>query len=361
MKRKIYLKLCLFIAGLCLLFEIFNFLYVEYDDWSRIVWHNYYKEDSNIDNLYLGSSLVFCSVDPFILDELNNKNNFTLATNSQPLNGSYYIIKEVSKRHDVQTVYIGLSHDMMTGDKANYKARNCLYMNWRSTDFMTLSPNKLAFSFSMSSSAHYVETFLPFTRYKDRLFDINYVRENVRKKMGDTYRNYQFYSENSNGEIIEYKDKGEIFSSVIISDEIKNQDLPIRDMNEYPITDIAEEYLRKIIEYCQSEDIEVVFFTVPMHENYLLSLKNYDTYIAQVNDILKDYNVPYYNFNLCKQTYLPIHGDSKYFEDLKHLNSNGSALFTSALDKAVNGTPETINKMFFTSCEEKINTEFLND
>ena len=361
MKRKILLKLCLFTVILCLLFELLNFIYVSHDDWSRIVWHHYYKEDTNIDNLYLGSSLVYCSIAPYLLDELNSKNNFTLATDSQPLNGSYYILKEVDKRHDLQTVYIGLSHDMMTGDKADYKSRNCVYMNWRITDFMPLSVNKLEFSLSMSSSAHYIETYLPFTRYKDRLFDINYVRENARKKLDNNYMNYQFRSENSKGEIIEYKDKGEIYSSVIISDEIMNQELPIRDLNEYPVTDIAEEYLRKIIEYCQSENIEIVFFTVPMHENYLLSLKNYDTYVTQVNEILDDYDVPYYNFNLCKETYLPIHGDSKYFKDLKHLNSNGSSLFTTALDKAVNGTSETLNEMFFSSCKEKIDTELLKD
>ena len=75
--------MCIFIA------KVLNYIYVNdhYNgsaSWERAVLHDFYTLDENIDCLYLGSSHVFRDIIPIQMDEINKRNNFNLATSSQP-------------------------------------------------------------------------------------------------------------------------------------------------------------------------------------------------------------------------------------------------------------------------------------
>lgn len=199
--------------------------------------------------MYLGSSLVFCAIYPYVLDEINGKNNFTRATNSQPLNGTYYILKEVNKKHDTKRVCIALSHDMMISGKGDYKEESSLYMNWRNTDFMEVSFNKLEYVFCMSVPANYAETLLPFTRYRDKLLNVGYIIGNIKRKSDENYKPYEYFSENKIGEIVKYGYKGEFYSTEVISDEELSQIVTDMDMKDFPITDISKKYLKKLLSF----------------------------------------------------------------------------------------------------------------
>lgn len=87
-------KILLFAAVIIAVTGVMNYLYVDDTDaFSRYVLHEFYEETENIDRLYLGSSHVFCDINPVILDGINGDNNFDLATSSQQLNTSYYLLR----------------------------------------------------------------------------------------------------------------------------------------------------------------------------------------------------------------------------------------------------------------------------
>lgn len=305
-----------------------NFVYNTYhdNDWGRILWHNYYLQEDNIDNLFLGSSHVFCDINPYMLDELNGENNFNLSSSGQNLLGSYYLLKEANASHDISKVYLELYFWASTGLDGDYESSNGLIPNWRNTDFMRFSLNKVNYMISMSKIENYPETFMPFLRFRDQLFDTDYIKKQIEYKSREEYKNYTYWEINDLGEITEYKDKGYYYTTTKLQQKDLLQIEHIIDKE--PLTEDAEKYLKKIIEYCKKEDIEITLFCSPIYDLQVIAAGNYDFYVEQIRQITEEYDIEYYDFNLCKEEYLSL-GDIKYFMDIHHLNNEGAEKFTS--------------------------------
>lgn len=82
--------------------DVLDRMFVNEDEWMRILWHHFYENIGKIDNIYIGSSHVFCDIDTTILDQLNGQYNFNLAAPSQVLIGSYYLLREQEEYKNYQ-------------------------------------------------------------------------------------------------------------------------------------------------------------------------------------------------------------------------------------------------------------------
>lgn len=89
--------------------------------------------------------------------------------------------------------------------------------------------------------------------------------------------------------------------------------------------------LRKIIEYCGKNDIELVCFSSPMPDFRTCGAGDYDSYIQYISGLLAQFNIPYYDFNLCKENYFSY--DSDLFMDDNHLNGVGAEKFSEIFSK----------------------------
>lgn len=339
--------------------SVLNYIYTDYSyyNWSRILWHNYYKEEENIDYLYLGSSHVYCDLNPFLLDELNGENNFNLSTDSQKLNGSYYLLREADKDHDLKHVYVELYYVQSIGKSGNFlTSEGGRVSNWRNTDFMKNSFNRLEYMWTMSSLEFYIDTLFPFVRYRDKCFDVDYIRSQVEYKQTEEYQNYRYYKcveETEEPYVVEYRDKGYNYTTKAMSEGSLKKEFTKQDcLIENPLADDAEEYLRKILSYCKKNDIEVTLFSSPMTEVHILASKgNYDNYVNQIRSIAEEYDVVYYDFNLCNEEYFALEMDS--FRDLHHMNGKGADLFTEFFWKVMEGNEEKNEIYFYDSWTEK--------
>ncbi len=322
-------KITACIILICGFIYYLDFLYCDFsvDRWGRILWHNYYAETDNIDNLFLGSSHVYHGINPFLSDELNGENNFNLATSSQRLNGTYYLLREADRDHHLSHVYLDLNYGVSTGLDGEFKQDDNLISGWRNTDFMKLSVNKLEYMLSMCGIDNYPETFMPFLRYRNQLFDTEYVRNQIEHKREEEYKQYKYSGRTDSNDIIEYRDKGFCY----VEEELQQKDLrwgTNEVLDDNPFTEDAEHYLRKVIEYCQKEDIELTLFSAPMYELQLISVENYDAYVKQIRQIVAEYDLDYYDFNLCREEYFPIQKTENFY-DAGHLNTQGAEAFTS--------------------------------
>ena len=327
-KRIAKLTVCIILIEGLIHWLNFSFCDLYVDRWGRILWHNYYAETDNIDNLFLGSSVVYHGINPFLLDELNGENNFNLASNSQRLNGTYYLLREANGDHHLSHVYLDLNYWVSTGLNADFKQRDNLAPNWKNTDFMKLSINKIEYMLTMCEIENYPETFLPFLRYRSKLFDTEYVKEQLDNKREEEYKQYKYSEMTDSNDAIEYRDKGFCY----VEEELEQKDLLIyredRILDENAFTKDAEHYLRKIIEYCQNENIELTLFSAPMYELQLISAGDYDIYVKQIRQIAAEYGLAYYDFNLCRKEYFPIQ-EIENFRDCVHLNGKGGEMFTN--------------------------------
>jgi len=330
-----------FLAGT----KILNYLYWQEEDWERILFHNFYEQTENIDNAYLGSSHVFCGFNPEILDERNGKNNFNMATSGQSLMGSYYLLKEINKHNKLENVYLELYYTCSTGGQGDYRSRESVQISWRTTDYMKMSLLRLDALLHMNPKEYYIDAAFPYVRYRSHLMEEEWVKDRSAYKRTGNYKKYIYVDGTT-----EYRDKGyyataEEFSNLLFMRE--------RDPEEMYLTEDAEKYLRKIIEYCQKKEISIILCSNPMYEIQPMSTENYDGYADRVKAIAAEYGVPYYDFNMVKEEYLPIQ-HPEYFMDAGHLNTKGAELYTDFFYRTVSAPPEENTEYFYRSYQEKL-------
>lgn len=342
--RAVFLMLMaalLFLGGT----KILNYLYWQEEDWERILFHNFYGQEENIDYIYLGSSHAFCGFDPEILDEKNGKNNFNMATSGQSLMGSYYLLKEADRYNEIEKVYLELYYTCSTGSQGNYREKESVQISWRITDYMRMSPLKLDAFFHMNPKEYYIDAAFPYVRYRAHLTEKGWIKDRVDYKRSANYKKY-IYVEG----LTEYRDKGYYATSGKLSNLLFARERNPEDMY---LTEDAEKYLRKIIEYCQEREIQIILCTNPMYEIQPASTENYDGYADGIRKTAAEYNVPYYDFNMAKEEYLPIQ-KPEYFMDAGHLNSKGAELYTNFFHQVVSVPVEENADCFYGSYQEKM-------
>lgn len=331
-----------------------NYMYVSDANLERVIFHQFYEELGQIDNLYLGSSHVYHGINAVWLSEISDECHFNLATSLQPLNGTFYLLKEADQYNDLSHVYVELYYDLCANRAATPdidRIESLNYRNWQNTDYMRLSINKLTYMMSIGSIGGpetYVDICFPFSRYRTKLNDGEYVKQTVEGKRKDAYLNYDYSNETE-----EYLGNGYLTSSRMLLDSEKMQ-WQSHVFDETPMGETSEEYLRKTINYCQDKDIPITLFILPIYEVALISTENYDNYIKQVKEITEEYNVPFYDFNLAKEEYLPIQ-DNQYFQDVGHLNSAGADMFTRFFYEIVSRNEVENKEYFYDSYNEKLN------
>lgn len=325
--------------------KILNYLYWQEEDWERILFHNFYAQEENIDYVYLGSSHVFCALNPEILDEKSGKNNFNMATSGQSLMGSYYLLQEMEKHHKIEKVYLELYYVCSTGAQGHYRDKDFLQIGWRITDYMRMSPLKLTALFCMNPKEYYLDAAFPYIRYRAHLTDDEWIKDRADYKRSGNYKNYKYVDG-----LIEYRDKGYYATAKELANLLFLRE---RNPEEMDLTEDAEKYLRKIIEYCQKRGIQIVLYSAPMYEIQPVSTENYDRYIEDIRKIGAEYDVPYYDFNIVKEEYLPIRQPA-FFMDAGHLNTKGADCFSNFFWQTVSAQPEDNAAYFYNSYREKL-------
>ncbi len=347
-----FLFLCLFFGiEKCMEFALIN----DTNEWSRAMFHDFYTRQENIDLLFLGSSHVYCGMDPAVLKEKTGKSCFNMATPAQPLNGSYYLLKEAVTYHDVSHVYLELYFGQSTGEEGRFKEAGQLPRNWRNTNYMKPSFRKLSYMLTMSDPSLAYMTFLPARRYTADFFEPEKIKETIRQKRTENYRNY--YVENVlNGVTETYVKDGFYYSGHkaeggVLYDTVRPEPFP-----ENPMTKEAETYLRKIIEFCQKRNIGLTLYCVPVTDYQASLYGDYDRYVSQVKEIAKEYELFFYDFNLCKEGVLDLTDDA-LFRDKGHLNVYGAEVFSVCFAEFFKGLEEgtvTYEDYFYPSYQEKL-------
>lgn len=349
-----YLRRTASVLGALLIFvgilEVLNYMYVETDDWNRIVLHNFYEDNGKIDNLYLGSSHVHCDINPMLLDELNGKYNFNLSTNSQLLNASYYLLREADKRNPLSHVYLELYYICNT-------KRNGIDpidgIDWNCVDNMRASFNKLEYMLHITGPEKYAETLFPFIRFRAKLDDWDYIRRITEKKRQEEYMAYEYRYDREDGNgYMEFCRQGYCYSTIEYLDEDRLF-VQARILDKSPMGEKSEKYLHKIICYCRNRGIPITLFVSPMRELQLIGTENYDNYVNYVRKIADEYGIAFYDFNLAKEEYLPIQ-QGKYYKDMGHLNGAGADLFTSFFNDVVSRGMAENEEYFYDSYAEKL-------
>lgn len=344
-----------FVVIFAILAGTLNYFYADYDLWSRIVWHGFYQQEK-IDRLALGSSHVYCDLNPYFMDEKTGQSHFNLCTSGQRVQESYYNLLEADRHYDIKKAYVELYYLLSTGVEGDYSDNTTYSTSWRNTDYMSpFSPVRYQAIGQMNDSKHLLDALFPFVRFRKYTFDKTFIQQNLEKKHSEHYRTYTYHEDfvDGNGSV-DYLEKGYMPSDRrLVQEDIFEAR---RISEEMTLSEDAQTYLLKILAYCQKNDIELTLFVAPMWETELLATENYDAYSTSIKKWAKTHQVPFYDFNLCKEEYLPLNS-ADYFYDVGHLNKKGSQLFSQVFYEVVNGSDQDTNQRFYQTYAEKLAAE----
>lgn len=345
MKKKIkrILSTLLFCALFIGIGKLFRYILIDdTSSYTRVAFHEMYEQD-NIDVLFVGSSHCYRSFIPEILDEELGLNTFNGGTSAQRLDGSYMVIKEAARYHDIKHIYLELYYNM---SRTTSKDLTSTYII---SDYLRPSSDKIRFMLHASTKDQYANSFILARRNWSKFFDADYVKDLLIKKNTDAYKNYEYAYLSGDSEW--YAGKGYVANNGVINDWNYFSDCGWDDV---PMDHVLEEWsssLEDIISFCEKENIALTFVSVPVPDYRLASVEDYDAYVNFVQKLIADTNIDYYDFSLCKEEFFP--NTSSLFMDDHHLNCYGAETFSHLFADLINGKISE-DELFYDSYEEKL-------
>lgn len=305
--------------------------------YGRLMMHNIYEEENNIDVLVCGASHCQLGLNTSAMSEAYAMNAVNVGTSQQGLETSLALIKEVAQYHDLKKVYVDLDYSMVMVENPNLES---IYLV---SDYFRPSLRKAEYLLNATSFEHYFNSFMPLHNGREYKENPKEMIEIVKRKLKREYYNIPTGF---------FEHRWEVLSDHSILDEegafwTKEEKKTISEI----IPEKQQNNLRKIIEFCNQKGIEVEFLCVPSSDFHISQIENYDQYVEVIRSFLKQFNKEYYDFNLCKEDKLPLNHD-KYFSDDNHLNGMGATVFTEVLCDFYQGKISK-EQLFYTAYEEK--------
>lgn len=294
----IVLKIILIVFLVLTLNKVMMPKYISENQDGRIT-QEYYRSASLDDVIFVGSSTVFSGIDPRVLWKTEGISSYVRANASQPMWISYYMVEDALAHHKpeivcVDTTFIKYGDDFVEEPSSR-----------KAIDGMRLSASKInCINESMGEDEKILEYIIPLFRFHTRWKELTW--DDIR---------YAWYNKpvTKNGFIeddtVEPAPEGEL----------------VYTAESHEISPRNKDYLKKIIELCQSNDIDVFVFKMPSH-----SANWNEDFDRQIDGIVKEYNVNYVNFdNFNAEIGLDYSTDT--CDKGAHLNSSGAEKFSAYL------------------------------
>ena len=244
MKLKNAAKAVLFVLIFAVLFLYANRLVTISSSDEEYQWMTgiYEEEPGSLDAVYFGSSKAYAFWNPNTAWEQYGINVFTYTCSSQPLIAMEYLLKEVRKTQP-DSVYV-ININTMGDGRVRDEPMHRLF------DFMPLSKNKLEFmDYIMDlrdlSFFERLEYYFPIIRFHSRITSLeegNFVSE---------------YTDTNGADVKDIHLEG-------VYDNSENY-CPTDERAE--ITDALEDSINSLLDYCEEENLRVVFAAVPSAED----------------------------------------------------------------------------------------------
>lgn len=277
--------------------------------WLENRWHSaktnnsfYELEDNSLDVAIIGSSVVAAAIDPYQLYEEQGISAYNMGVMQQPMVGTYFWLKEIQTTQKPKVVVVEVKTAGRVSDKNEADSR-------KSYDYMQWGKAKLQYAIeycNTNEDAELFEYLFPFGKYHTRWSEIS-------------EEDYDFVSGNDDSltrGFVTLTTKSRVEFDGIKTDTDKEA--------EYNATNA--DYLKRIIEECQNNDMGVVLVKTP-DSSWKASKYNH------VKEIAEEYKVDYIDFN-AKDMMNRLNIDyAKDSADSVHLNIDGAKKITEYMGK----------------------------
>lgn len=306
--------------------------------------HDFFQDGSErkalagtLDCLYCGASHGYRAFKPSVIDPILGTQSYNLSGALMTMQGRYELLREEVRRNPVKRVYLELSFNSMTRNRAREGTEGDLYALARYADFLP----RLGFFFRAFSLSEYPGVYQKFLSE-----GIDTTLECLSGETAEHSGRDRGYMPTDPRTIEFETDYAAIFHRKTYSTEIDPYN---------------QRYLDKILELCRQNNIELILITTPLSENALCEGANLQDFYAWYRAFAEKEELKFFDFNLYrdKESLLP---DETMFFDRLHLNDEGatrfSQVFAELMTRADAG--EDLSPLFYDSYPEMEQAVFGN-
>ncbi len=260
----------------------------------------YYKEDKNHEVIFIGDCEVYANISPLVMYEEEGITSYVRGNSQQLIWQSYYLLKETLK-YEIPKVVVFNVNSMRYSEPVSEPYNRLMI------DEMKFSQEKIdLIKSSMTEEENILSYFIPILRYHSR-----------------------FSSLTKEDFIYLFKDKQITHNGFLINQNVKPVDsLPTKKpLPTYTFADIDYEYLDKIYELCQENNIKLVLMKAPSVYPYW-----YQEYEDQIISYIQDKDIDYYNF-IPLSNEIGIDYSTDTYDGGIHLNLEGATKLSKYFSK----------------------------
>ena len=262
----------------------------------------YEEEEKTLDAVYIGSSNCHTYWNSLFAWEQYGINVYPYTANSLPFSSAEYVIKEVRNRQPNAVFVVNIN---TLGDEEITMSQSHNLLDHMPLTFEKLALTKFLCEFGEYPRDDHWEYYFPIIQYHSRWGDIT---ESDFYNVTDGYKgacNFDIYKKKSTN----------IFNGFKQTEEVG------------VLSEKMEKALKSLLEYCKSEDIEIVFVTVPQSRPDLEDVKKYN----RVNEMVSEYGFRVLDLiGNIEDTEMDLKVD---FYNSKHANIHGSIKYTQFLSE----------------------------
>ncbi|MCB2306926.1 hypothetical protein LGL08_12855 [Clostridium estertheticum] len=308
MLKKSFLKGISFVIIILLFIITLNSIFIiKTNHRAKLTQGLYTNTGDSFDVVLLGSSHMDALINPNVLWKQFGITSFDYSTGGQPIDVTYYLLKEVLKKHKDPIVVVDLYYLGSTdkfGDEGYIRT---------ALDNVKFSVNKVKAILNTTPMDQWLNYFFPIFKYHDRWKELTDTDFNF-----DTDETYYRKGFNASHDVYGKENASN-------SETTKTVDLPPK----------TEEYLNKIITLSKKENFKLIFTNAPHDYSQTAGSKVWTAEPAKmfnkVAEISKANNIPFINYN--KLTTDLGFNFKKDMANIGHLNIFGSEKATSYLGK----------------------------
>lgn len=293
-------KIALVLILVSVLTGLFMPKYVHENQDGRIT-GEFYREKLDTDIIFAGSSVAYSGISPVTLWKDYGITSFIRGNSSQTMWQSYYMLEDAIKVHKPKLAVVDVGFMRNGDDYAEEPA------NRKALDGMRWSGSKWdCIKASMYEEEKMIDYVFPIFRFHSRWKDLN----------GDDFK-YLFYTGyvTHNGQLIDMNGPDEDFT--IAKEYLNERGNEIGPKNE--------EYLVKLIELCQSNDVQLMLMRVPR-----CTVNWTDDNDALIQKISDENNITYINYDKLADE-IGIDFYTMTPDSGEHLNTLGAEVFSDYL------------------------------
>lgn len=108
-KKRKWIGVIIAVVCVVLINELLKFCLEPYGSASQVMWDDYHKEET-IDQIFVGSSLCYVGISPYVVDDIMGTNSYNMGTPSQYLAQTKLAIKTAIEDHGVKRVVMALGY-----------------------------------------------------------------------------------------------------------------------------------------------------------------------------------------------------------------------------------------------------------